>query len=216
MTYLEIVNAVLKRLREDTVTTIDETAQSTTIGEIVNTVKQEIEDAWEWNVLRDTIRVNTVADTFRYILTGAGTRSVITDVWNVTEEEKLYKASAKQLDNWLYTDDTNKDSPNFYGPNGADSSGDIQVDLFPIPDAVYALDFNMTLKQADLSSTSDVPLIPNNVLLLGAWALAVSERGEDGGASYAELDAKYQLALGNAIALDAANQHDSETIWTVQ
>lgn len=215
MTYLEIVNTILKRLREDAVSSIDETTQSAVIGEIVNTVKQEIEDAWKWNVLRDTIRVNTVADTFRYILTGAGTRSLITDVWNVTEEERLKKASVRELDNWLYTDSSNKASPDFYGPNGSDSSGDMQVDLFPIPDTVYALDFNLILKQADLSATSDVPLIPNNVLVLGAWAMAVSERGEDGGASFNEIDAMYRQALSDAIALDAANQHESELTWMV-
>ena len=106
--------------------------------------------------------------------------------------------------------------PEYYGINGSDSNGDLQVDVYPIPNAVYVLDFNLVLKQDDLSDDGDIPLVPSDVIVLGAWALAVSERGEDGGAGYAELDAKFRTALNDAITIDAGNMHSTETTWCIE
>ena len=51
MTYLELVNDVLVRLREPVVTTVSETTYSALIGKFVNDAKRSIEDAFAWNVL---------------------------------------------------------------------------------------------------------------------------------------------------------------------
>ncbi len=51
-TYLQIVNKVLVRLREDTVATVVENSYSTLIGALVNRVKTEMEDTWRWHALR--------------------------------------------------------------------------------------------------------------------------------------------------------------------
>lgn len=42
MTYLEIINAVLRRLRETEVTDVNETDYSKLIGEYVNSVKKKL------------------------------------------------------------------------------------------------------------------------------------------------------------------------------
>jgi hypothetical protein len=60
MTYLQIINAVLRRLRETEVTDVNETDYSKLIGEYVNSVKKEVEAAWDWNALRTTLTLNTV------------------------------------------------------------------------------------------------------------------------------------------------------------
>ena len=54
MTYLELVNDVLVRLRETTVVTVSETSYSSLIGKFVNDAKRQIEDAYAWNVLGTT------------------------------------------------------------------------------------------------------------------------------------------------------------------
>ena len=215
MTYLQIVNSVLRKLRKDEVTSVSDTSYSTMVGDLVNIVKDEIETAWKWNVLRDTISVNTVNGTFRYVLTGAGTKSIITDVWNDTDDWKVNNANIEWLNSLFIESNTETGSPYRYGINGSDSNGDIQVDLYPIPDGVYNIDFNLILKQDDLSADADVPLVPSDLIVLGAWALAISERGEDGGAGFNEIDARYRIALGDAIAIDAGNMHVSETTWYV-
>jgi hypothetical protein len=61
MTYLELVNDVLVRLRETSVSTVSETSYSSLIGKFVNDAKRQIEDAFAWNVLVQTITVTTVA-----------------------------------------------------------------------------------------------------------------------------------------------------------
>ena len=70
MTYLELVNEVLRRLREDTVTTVSQTTYSTMIGDIVNDAKTAVESAWDWSALRGTISFNTTADDATYSLSG--------------------------------------------------------------------------------------------------------------------------------------------------
>jgi hypothetical protein len=61
MTYLQIINAVLRRLRETEVTDVNETDYSKLIGEYVNSVKKEVEAAWDWNALRTTLTLNTTS-----------------------------------------------------------------------------------------------------------------------------------------------------------
>ena len=45
-TYLTLVNSVLKRLLEKTVTSVSQNQYSHLIGEFVNDAKREVEDAW--------------------------------------------------------------------------------------------------------------------------------------------------------------------------
>ena len=47
MTYLEIVNKVLVRLREEEVTTLDENDYSKLVANLVNVTKQEVENSWK-------------------------------------------------------------------------------------------------------------------------------------------------------------------------
>mgnify|MGYP003675312696 FL=1 len=49
MTYLEIVNSVLVRLREEEVTSLDENDYSKLISRLVNVTKNEVENAWNWS-----------------------------------------------------------------------------------------------------------------------------------------------------------------------
>ena len=56
MTYLEIVNSILVRLREPTVSTVGLDAYSTLIGKFVNDAKRQVEDAYAWNVLGIVIK----------------------------------------------------------------------------------------------------------------------------------------------------------------
>ena len=58
MTYLEAVNKVLRRLRENTVSSVDETIYSRLIGEFVNDANHMVEDAWDWSNLRETKNSN--------------------------------------------------------------------------------------------------------------------------------------------------------------
>jgi hypothetical protein len=84
MTYLELINDVLIRLREPVVTSNNQTTYSTLIGKFVNDAKRQVEDAFAWNVLGQTITVTTASSTPAYSLTGAGQKFQVMDVINTT------------------------------------------------------------------------------------------------------------------------------------
>jgi hypothetical protein len=69
MTYIQIVNAVLKRLRENSVDTVEFDEYSSLIGAFVNDAKSQIESAHSWSALRSTISINTFSVTSEYSVT---------------------------------------------------------------------------------------------------------------------------------------------------
>ena len=83
MTYLEIVNKVLVRLRENEVTSLNESSYSSLIADLVNVVKREVENSWNWHALRTTLSATTVDDLFNYVLVGFGTTSRVLHVYKI-------------------------------------------------------------------------------------------------------------------------------------
>jgi hypothetical protein len=215
MTYLQLVNSVLRKLREDEVATVQATTYSKLIGDLVNIAKDQVETSWQWNSLRYSITVNTVPDVFRYILTGVSDNPLLLDIWNDTDDFLVRNASIETLNSLFIDSDVSTGSPYLYGINGVSNDGDLQIDLYPVPDAAYNIDVNMVLKQGDLSVDADVVLVNAQLVILSAWALAISERGEDGGTASNKIEQRYFNALSDAIAIDAANMHSSETTWGV-
>ena len=214
MTYLQLVNKVLTRLREDTVSTVAETPYSAMIGELVNDAKQLVEDAWDWSALRTTLTVTTSANTFNYNLTGTGNRVTILDVVNDTSNNFMTYKDAHWFNNTFLNSDPAVGSPFYYTFNGIDANGDTAVDVYPVPNGVYALRFNSILRTGQLESDTDAVNIPSLPIIHIAFAMALRERGETGGQSAAEAYAYADRVLGDAIALDAS-KHPEETIYTV-
>ena len=214
MTYLELVNKVLIRLREDEVSSVNESPYSKLVGEFVNDALRQIEDAWDWSALRSTITANTQEGIFNYILTGSGNNSKLLDVINDTSNYFVdYKTQSWFNDAYL-NKDIPSDSPRYYTFNGVDDNGDTTVDVYPVPDGVYALRFNMVLRTKQLSADTDTIRIPHIPVVHLATALAVRERGESGAQSTPELMFSADRTLSDAIAMDAA-KHPEETIFYV-
>lgn len=213
MTYLQIVNNVLKRLRERTVSTVDETSYSELIGILVNDAKREVEDSWSWSALRTTLTATTTADIYNYELNGSGNRITILDVINDTSDIVMdYKPAHWMNKAFLTTSSVTKGDPLFYSFNGISTDGDTQVDVYPVPDKAYTLRFNVIQRTADFSADADETSIPVQAIQSLAYAKAVEERGEDGGQSVASAYAVAARMLSDAISLDAA-KHPEETIW---
>ncbi len=215
MTYLQLVNAVLRRLREDEVTTAVGNANSYTklIGDFVNDAKRIVEDAWDWSSLRNTFTVETQANVFSYALNGTGTASKTLDVVNDTSNMFMKQASSSWMNNALLNQDAPTSTPTYYSWNGFDSNGYLIADIFPIPDGVYNLRFNMVDRTQPFTADATVLNVPSAPVIQYAVALASRERGETGGTSAQELFAIADATLADAIAMDAA-RFPSETIWT--
>lgn len=212
MTYLQLVNSVLRRLREEEVTTVSQNSYSKLIGEFVNDAKRTVEDAYNWTALRTTLSVTTVPDTFNYVLTGSQNKMTVLDVINDTSNFFMQYRSSSWMNNAYLIDEPPKSTPQFYSFNGVNSSGDNAVDLYPIPDAAYAVRFNIVLRTQDFTLDADALSVPFSPVIQLATALGARERGETGGTSAAELFALADNTLADAIAMDAA-QHPEETIW---
>lgn len=220
MTYLQLVNKVLVRLRENEASSVSQNSYSSHIGEWVNQTKREVEDSWNWVLLRDTIQVTTVAGTFRYTLTGAGNRfRVLKDrygnpsVFNDTADLAMTPLPSRTMTQNYTGGNIISASPVHYDFNGS-TGGDPNVDVWPQPNSVETLNFDLIIPQDDLSGDTDVLTVPEWPVILGAYAKAVAERGEDGGFMFAEAESNYQKALSDAIAIDAGNV-PFETIWEV-
>ena len=212
MTYLQLVNSVLRRLREDEVTSVSQNSYSKLIGEFVNDSKRTVEDAYDWTALRDTLTVSTDDTAFNYTLVGSGNRMKILDVANDTSNFFLQYRTSHWMNNAFLINEAPTGTPQFYSFNGVDANGDNGVDLYPKPDGVYQVRFNAVLRTDDFTVDTDNMLIPSSPVVQLATALGARERGETGGTSAAELFALADRTLADAIAFDAA-QHPEETIW---
>jgi len=210
MTYLDIVNKVLVRLRENQVGSLTENSYSTLIADLVNVVKREIENSWEWSALRTTLSATTTNGLFNYVLEGFGTTSRVLNVFNDTDNITMRNMPSNWFDRQFLMSTVQTGSPAFYSFNGVDANGDMQVDVFPIPDATYELRFNIVMPQPDLTESTDTLLINPNLLIEGVVSRALMERGEDGGSADQEL--RYRNMLADFISIEAGHR-PTETIW---
>jgi hypothetical protein len=211
-TYLDVVNSVLKRLRERQVGTINESTYSTLIATLVNDAKETVENAWSWSGLRTTLSATTVEDTFNYELNGTLNRLTVLDVMNDTANSFMQYRTAHQFNQFFLGQTPTKGTPSYYSFNGISADGDTLVDVYPIPDSAYDLRFNVVLRTDDVTADADTFAVPTKPIELLTYAMAVEERGEDGGINPVSAYARANNALQDAIGLDAA-KHPEETIW---
>ena len=216
MTYLQLVNKVLRRLRESETTTVQGSGNVNVyprlIGDFINEAKSQVEAAWDWSALRTTLTLTTTTNTFNYELNGSQNNFKVLDVWNDTSDIEMQYKDARWFNQEFLLADPQKGIPAFYNFNGVSADGDTQVDIYPIPDKAYALRFNVTLRNAELSADTDKLVIPYRPVMLLATAMAIEERGEDGGQQSINAYSAAQSALADEIALDAA-RHQEDTIW---
>lgn len=214
MTFLKAINYVMRRLREDEVAASNSNSYSKLIAEFVNEAIYECEHAWDWTVLKETITITTAASTATYDFHTADTK-----VLEAINEDKQWFMRVI-TDDYQYKHDylinLADGSPFFYhfeGKNGTST----QVKLTPTPTGVESIRF-LCIKHTpaydiDGSDDSTEIVIPSLPVVLSAYAKAVSERGEDGGAGINEIDAMADSALADAISLDMTKVHREEVSW---
>ncbi|MHA2069286.1 MAG: phage adaptor protein [Candidatus Thorarchaeota archaeon] len=213
MTYLETINAVLRRLREDEVSTPTESEYSTLIGDFVRATVREVEAAWNWTFLRTTVPITTAQGTTSYTLTGAGRNFRTMDVYDTTSKQWLNARHSMLMKQEILNAD--QGVPNSYYFEGVDTSGDTTVFFSPVADGVYVINFELIVPQANnLSAGGTAIKVDPDAVYLGAYSKAVAERGEDGGTAMNRADAAYKLAVGDAVAIDMSHTV-GEDMWHV-
>jgi hypothetical protein len=211
-TYIDLVNDVLVRLREAEVQTVAQNSYSKLIGRFINDGKRQVEDAWNWNALRDTITVTTANNVTNYVLTGSGVRFKVINVVDDTNDRALDNATHSSM--FLEQQTTSETNiPAYYAFNGVDTNGDTKVDFFPTPNGIYDVKFRIVKPQAELSGNNDLMIIPSEPVVFYAYARALAERGEDGGLTSGEAYQLYLQSLADHIAIESSRSQP-EIIWT--
>ena len=215
MTYLELINNVLRRLREDEAVSVSDTDYTRMVGDFVNDAKRIVEDSYQWEALRQEYVFNTVAGNGQYDLTGFNNRAKILSVYNETSKFELDQKSLVAIRKDKLANPTLTGSPRSYCFEGIASDGDTKICLYTTPDGVYSINVLGVVPQEDLVSAADVVKAPYAPIVHLALALLARERGETGGTSAAEY---FQIAdkyLRDAIALEASRHEDELIYYTV-
>lgn len=216
MTYLDLVNDVLIRLREDTIDAVGGSAQAELddpvaymVKQFVNDAKRLVEDSHTWNALQTEWTISTVQGTDTYALTGAGDRVVLDEVYTsngtALAEAPISKIRKDKLKG-------GQNNPRYYAVSGVDASSDVQVKLSPTPKSAATLYVYGYKQQPDLQTDTDVLLIPHKPVVYYALAMAARERGEVGGQTSSDIFAVAKGFLTDAIAIDSA-QNSLDDIW---
>jgi len=212
MTYLNLMNNVLRRLREEETTSVTSTTYVKMVSDFINDAKKIVEEAADWSALRETIVITTSASDNSYSLTGGGDNVKVMSVINDTQNCFMEYQTKDWFNDSLYISNAVEGAPKYYTYNGLDSSGDTEVLVGPTPDGVYSLRFDVVKRQADLSANTDTLLVPAMPVIHLAVALLARERGETGGTSTAEYFSIADKFLSDAIAIDAA-KHPEEMVF---
>ena len=215
MAFRQIINKVLTRLREDTITSdwvgdVLDSAQvddyQKLISEFVNESKQLVEDSWGWGVLRTIETVATSNGTASYTLSNLNDRSRILQVIDDTNDAVLSQMSDELFYRYTYVGTTQSGNPSYFRLKNN------EISFWPTPDAAYNIRVHAVQPQDDLGTATSTLKCPEHIVVLGAYALAIAERGEDGGLTASTAGLRFQDALSDAIVQDQ-NRTVNETTW---
>lgn len=211
MTYLQVVNSVLARLREDAVASVSATAYSLLIGKFVNDAKRQVEDAWKWDAMSKTLPLTTAAGVSTYVLVGSGLKPKHISANDITNRTPLSNVPIEWIFDQQQLATVSNAPPNYYAWNVNDGT-DSKIELFPTPNGAYSLKFNLYVQQAALVNDADILILPSEAIEMGAYARALVERGEDGGLSSSEAYGLYKGILADQIALEASRFVEND-VW---
>lgn len=223
MTYLQIINEVLKRLREDQVGSVDYSSYSSLISTFVNDAKREVENAWAWQVLKTQYSITPDGVNTEFTITGLDEseahlaydncdRPMIFDV-KTNDEFQLNEISWDHYLGWKLTDPTgleSNDKPSMAAvAKGSDGIWKIAFDGKPASDRSYRVYFYSP--QEELTTESTVLTVPWRPVVHLALLYALDERGEEIGEPGSKAWRRFDKSLGDAIAMDSIGNSDKIT-----
>lgn len=207
-TYLQLVNSVLLRLREASVSTAQGSGTTNQyarlIGQFINEAKAQVEQAYDWGVLRTNTAVNTTASVASYNITGTNNSTRVFDVFDDTNDNRLEQRPREWFNDKTYLETTDSGMPHYFCFDGIDTAtGELKIKLYPTPDATYTIRVDHKTIQPDLSLDTDELKVPARPVVLLAWAMAIEERGEDAGQQSTNAYRSGLSALADEIAYEA-------------
>lgn len=213
--YLELVNGVLVRLREDTVTSVNgnDDVVVELVKEFVNDAKQQVENAHVWTALSYEWSFSTSVGQSVVTVPDSNRSSVIDYVYDA-DGIKLNQAGKEYVRKNSLAAGTATNEPRVWCLDGVDAtSSNLKLKLYPTPATVRTYTVYGYQATAKLVNDTDDCLLPGLPIIYLATALAARERGEVGGQSAGELMALAKQYMMDSIAQDSTNS-DLENIWT--
>lgn len=219
MTFKQIVNRVLRAMREDEVSTVAQSEYSKLIGDFVNYAKEEMEDVWFWSVYDTTITTSILGDesTVTYDLTQTNDRSFLVrrerdqmpmafDVTADDEYGQLRDISYKDL-RFLKTRTVGSSAvpDQFALKPDADGRGYSIELLYPSTTARtwethwYVPQGTLAVDGTDDDTNVLLPAVP---LIAGATMFAFNERGEEIGEPGNIHERRFHRAIAAAQEID--------------
>jgi hypothetical protein len=213
MTYLELVNAVLTRMREDSVLTLagSDDVIVNMAKDFVNDAKETCEQAHTWTGLASEWTATTSTTSDKVTLTGSSRSAIIEDVF-IADGQVLRNVDRSYLRKKALTN-PNPGFPTDYVLDSTDASNDIMLRMWPTPETEETITVYGYQSSPRLVLDSDLLKIPAQPVIYLAQAMASRERGEDGSLQASELLGLAKQYLSDAIAQDATNS-EPDNVWT--
>jgi hypothetical protein len=214
MTYLQMVNGVLTRLREDNVTTVDgnDDVVVLLVKDFINDAKRQVENAHTWTALATEWEFTTTPNDPSVVLTNTASSCIIDYIYDDNGVE-LNQADRSYVRKQSKQAGSTTNTPRVFCIDGVGPNSDLKLKLFPTPKEAEDYTVYGFKGSDDLTADTDTCHIAPLAIIYMATAMAARERGEVGGQTPQELLLLAKEYLLSAVAQDATNS-DLENIWT--
>lgn len=220
MTYLDLFNRVLARLREEDIapSLVNANPYYRSIGAHINDAMREVENAWQWSMLRSNTDIPVSQGQVNVVLPDSADNSYVIErilvketggflQWVSDDRYALWNANVNQVP-------IQENYPGYYATGLSDPSTQNQtINIYQPPNTAYTLTVTNWHTQNELREATDICKVPSLPVYSLATALASRERGEVGGAPTSALFEQAQKHLSDAIAYDSA-RFPEELVWT--
>jgi hypothetical protein len=217
MNYLDLMNKVLTRLRENEANTGNYASDPfyRSIGAFVNDAKLEVEDAWRWSQNRGQVQVGILqGESIIELPESLDNNYQILSIKHVEQSNFLKPVSS----HWMqrqYRTEVPEGQPQYYSWYFDSSFGNKQIRILAPPNANAQFEVYFHRRGPELVEPDDTLAIPAMPVYLLALAYAATERGEVRGLTTSEHFSIARSALSDAIAYDTA-QFPQELDWWSQ
>lgn len=186
MTFAQLINKVLTKLREDTIASSVPPGYPTLVAQIVNEAKEDIENVGPWYGLRTTVDIVTTPGVDQLSLAAYNDRSYLLMDNN---EPQAYITTTNYWRRLTLISQSEMNAMRIFSPSTPNNtpqwisfdypSTGIVATLFPAPNSAYNVRLVLVVPQSDLVNATDALLIPGLPVWREAVVRCMEERGEE-------------------------------------
>ena len=235
--FRDILNRVLRNVGEPEIFSGDTALglkYNKMLGNFLNTIKNEVESAGRWRVLRTEVPFTVLAGANTAINTSTNERARVIRiadqeagqfvplVWDITDTANPVPLIEVDMSMMMYmirqqSPGYSTTHPTYFAMDSFSTGADeprARINVFPAPLTNRTIAAFMVVPQARLADNDlDVWIkVPSDLLELGTTWYALMERGEEMGTNGLFTEERYRQALNAAIAMDEAEQGDLELV----